>query len=246
MRIFDNLEEAAGEIQRDVYKGSRVAFTRVQQRVGVDVPGRERIGYNYGITGHPASFPVAPVTLVDLGQRLDIRMYKEHPSEILVWLKAELDHRLYPEDNLGLSPTEILHPALETTYEGSHPSYTYTELLQGAMNSIVATLKASPDSRRAYWPIFREHHAQRAAMPTRVPCSIGYHAMIRTIPGLGERLVFTYLQRSADFDTFWLSDVWLARKFQEGIAKKMGIEPGLFMHHVISFHSFEIEGIEVY
>ena len=105
-------------------------------------------------------------------------------------------------------------------------------------NQMVA-LKKNPDSRRVYWPIFRTKDSLRAGAPSRIPCSLGYQAMIRKVGGT-DHLILTYLQRSADFDRFWLSDIWLARKFQLNLAEALQIQGGALIHFIISFHSFDV------
>lgn len=241
MRVFETLADAADELRRDVYKGAPLTSTRVQQRTGIELPGRERLAYTYSILG---GWPNGAADLVALGANLGFKPYVEHPAEMLQWLCAERTNRLYlfpPHDH----KPELLHPALKTTLEGNWPSYTYPERLIGADETMIQALREQPDSRRAFWPIFRPEDAGRMGAPTRIPCSLGYQAMLRQVGG-STRLILFYLQRSADFDNFWLSDIWLARQFQEHLAHDLDVAPGQLVHMVISLHSFEVEGSEVY
>lgn len=241
MRYFTSLEEAGEEIKRDVYKGTPVTSSRVQQFEGIDLNGHERVAYEYGIL---KDFPIGETDLVALGQKLGLPLYLEHPLDMETWLREERWNRLWRKEWWYFPPPEKQHPALRNTLEGEYPAYTYGERLEGALEALVATLARNPDSRRAYWPVFRPEDAIRAMRPTRIPCTLGYQVMIRVV-GDKMKLLMIYYQRSSDFDTFWLSDIWLARQFQEAICDRLNrIAPleeltcGMLMHFIASFHSF--------
>lgn len=245
MRIYPDMESAILEIRRDLHKGSKVQSTRVQQWTEIkDFAGVERTNYSYGIQ---EGIPYTARDLVELGAKMDMPFYQQNGEALIAWLNQEAVQRIYGA-RVEEMPNEVHHPALEKTIEGSFPSYTYPEILNGAFGAMHDALKVSPDSRRAYWPMYQPHHALRAPHPTRVPCSLGYHAMIRRVPGKEKnQLIFTYLQRSADFDKFFLTDIWLARQFQIALARQFeNTEPGIFAHYVISLHSFNFLGYEVY
>lgn len=243
MRIFASMEDAMIEIKRDVYKGSQLKTSRVQNRVGLDADARERVGYSYGIIG---DFPDNPEELVELGKELGLNWYDEHGDEIIRWLTNEGAYRSDPIFYLKSPPNEFNHPALRSVQEGSHWAYTYVERLYGMQDAIITALREDPDTRRAFWPIFLPQDAIRASSPTRIPCSIGYHFMIRKQPNGQPGLNMTYLQRSADFDIFFLSDVWLARQIQLNISAELSVQPGLLVHNVISLHSYAVTGEEIY
>jgi len=252
MRMYASLPEAISEIRRDVYNGQKVEGTRVQQKVG-DFKFIERLSYSYGIEGRESAWPENPEGLILLGQAAGFRYFVENPKEMLDWLYAEAESRLIGNFGEPFRLTELMHPALKSTLEGQWPSYTYTDRLNGAMDAMVNALVASVDTRRAYWPIFRPEDSLRAPAPTRIPCSLGYQALVRETD-LGPLLYFIYLERSADFDTFWLTDIWFARQFQEALVRKLvrtdmrfqELKAGPVFHQIISFHSFEILGTEVY
>jgi hypothetical protein len=257
MRIYSSLLEAAREIKRDIYSGQEVAGTRVQQKRG-HFSFRERLGYDYAISGRDAAWPMTAPELVKLGQSLNFKAMIEHGDEYTAWLIDEVPSRTGNPFPVGHARrmTEKVHPALASSIEGNWPAYTYTERLSGAIPALADALSAAPDTRRAYWPIFQPIDALRASAPTRVPCSLGYQAIIRPTD-LGPQLYLVYLQRSADFDQFWLTDIWLARQFQtalyyeivenRGLAYEgQAISLGPVIHQLISFHSFEVSGTEVY
>lgn len=248
MRIFSNLPEAESEIRRDIYKGTKVSSSRVQQRDGLNLAGRERLGYEYSIL-EPSHLDVDEI--IAFGRERGFKMFQD--DNIKLWLHAEASQRLESE-YFQVRPshhfTERLHPGLKQTFEGNSPSYTYQERLEGALAHQVAELTLHPDSRRAYWPIYEQHDARRMDMPTRIPCSLGYQLMIRAV-GNELKLIMFYLERSCDFDTFWLSDVWLALTYQYEAWIRLrreytNLKMGHFVHFIISFHSFNVEDQEIY
>lgn len=252
MRVFETLEEAGREIRREIYKSPRVDVTRVQHMENLEIQARERLGFTYSVAG---GWPETPRELVELAQKLDLTTWSQSDPKLDVeaWLTQELRARFDPMITVwdGV-PNEVNHYALSKTIEGSWPSYTYQERLYGAIDAMALTLVHNPDSRRAYWPIFRPEDSLRAMAPTRVPCSLGYEALIRKV-GSANHLIMFYLMRSADYDTFWLSDIWLARQLQllvvdavNQFRPELEVVAGQVVHHIISFHSFFAAGSEVY
>jgi hypothetical protein len=240
MRLYTKLDEAISEIRRDLFKGPRVISTRVQQWVDKELPGRELLAYSYSI--EEGGIPSTAEDLVLLGVKTSCGHYfVTHPTEMAQWLNEEIRVR---RGVLG-TVNEKGHPALAQTLEGNWPAYTYPERLQGALETLVLTLKTDPDSRRAFWPIFTNLDSKRAMAPTRIPCSLGYQVLIRNTQE-GPRLVMVYTQRSADFDTFFLSDIFLAHAFQREVAERVGVPAGQFIHLITSLHSFTVEGTEIY
>ena len=250
MRLFQNLSEAESEIRRDIAKGTPVESSRVQQRTGLKLQGRERVSYNYSIqelgNGSDGELDTSAPALAKFGHQRGFPLYQGRVLEMAYWLDEERIARLHPYANLsGSHVTEKLNPALQTTYEGNHPSYTYLERLMGALPILVNTIRRNPDTRRAFWPIYQPQDAIRSAEPTRIPCSLGYELMLRSV-GNHQELMMYYLERSCDFDNFWLSDVWLARQFQIEAAKQLDVAPGQLIHYIISFHSFQVDDQEIY
>lgn len=240
MRVFETVSEAISEVRRDIYKGTPLMSSRVQQQTGKELPGRERLGYSYSIAG---GWPETPQELVALAADSGMTFWQKGQSSLIAWLNLERENRLM--NTVVLDPVERFHPALKSTFEGNWPSYLYSERLLGALDAMEGALSDSPDSRRAGWPIFRPEDAIRAGAPTRIPCSLYYQAVIRKV-GAEEHLMLFYVSRSVDFDVFWISDIWLAHEFQKTLAKRLKRIPGQLVHMVISFHSFLIEGTEIY
>lgn len=260
MRDFNDLEEAVSEIGRDVYKGPRIVSTRVQQRVDQSLVGREKFGYTYTIrdTSNPSNIEGFLEFCIE---KIHGPMFSnQNRIPLQVWLEYESKLRLGKLDvneyyNTHNDFIEQLHPALNSAIEGSAPSYTYGERLDRAIPYIVEELFAHPDSRRAYWPIFSLQDARRMSLPTRIPCSLGYQLMLRNV-GEETKLLMFYYERSCDFDSFWITDVFLAFLFQRevlhllNVKRRLDGQPevqlGSFIHFIASLHSFLIEGMEIY
>jgi thymidylate synthase len=250
MRVFETLKEAGLEIHRELYKSPLVDVTRVQQREGLDIQARERLGFTYSVIG---GWPDTPRELTWLAAELGMTAWIKDADAYERWLEHEVGIRLGAFDTYWQDePNEKRHPALQTTIEGNWPSYTYQERLFGALEQLSVILAKNPDSRRAFWPIFRPEDTLRAMAPTRVPCSLGYEAMIRKV-GDDNHLMLFYLMRSVDYDTFWLSDIWLARQFQLSLLDRLNVtdpelklKAGQVVQHILSFHSFFAANTEVY
>lgn len=252
MRLYDTLPEALSEIHRDLAKSPQVTSSRVQASLTKGGVAREAM--NYGYTLAPGAVPFTAWELVDIGASF-FSFWKEHKFTLERWLQREEIERARGYIN-DAREADIGNPALCDLREGNAFSYTYTERLVGAAASIVATLNGFPDTRRAYWPIFHSQDAHRAVKLTRIPCSLGYQFLIREVPGLGPHLHLTYLQRSCDFEQFFLSDIYFAVRFQSRVFSQLRIaheretgeksllKMGAFSHFILSLHSF-IEG-EVY
>lgn len=250
MRVFTSVPEAILEIRRDLMKSPEIVSTRVQNKTKLNVTGREALAYSYSIP-HMA-VPATAIEMVKIGAN-HFSFWDTHQEEICQWMANELHHRMEPElpvtedpEGGGFYPDK-LHPRLREVMEGAGFSYEYRTRLQGMVPSVTSTLINNPDSRRAYWSIFQPLDGQRAMLPTRIPCSLGYHFLIREVPGHGARLHVTYVQRSADFDSFWLSDLWFASQMQYLIwssirnntaSSEAQLCLGQISHIILSFHTF--------
>ena len=258
MRDFRDLREAGLEIRRDLYKGPEVVSSRVQQFMDLEgLDGHERFGYSYSI--HQDGFPGNVHQLLKLGEELNFSDYQEEEGrkQMFEWLVKESIERTTNRPLTGpRGMTEKDHPHLISTLEGQWPSYRYSERLRGSIDILAIQLLRAPDTRRAYWPIFWQNDVYRAHAPTRVPCSLGYQFLIRRVNN-DNVLLMLYYQRSADFEHFWLSDVWFAQQFQlalrsriikqaDGLSTLNSLKMGAFIHFVASFHLFGDKLEEIY
>lgn len=230
MRVFANVSEAYSEITRDLAKSPLVHSSRVQN-FDTEADIREASNYAYTILNFPDSLR----EYLAIGVELGLIPFEELPAMTL-WYQREMQQRVQWMPTLV---TEKLHPQLAATLEGAEPAYSYTDRLRGAVLGITELLRAFPDTRRGYWPIFHPEDAHRAIRMTRIPCSLGYDVKIREVNGL-PYLHLTYLQRSCDLSTFWFSDIWLARHFQQQVLVRLDpkLNLGSFSHIILSLHSF--------
>lgn len=248
MRLFSSLEDAILEIRRDLVKSPIVPSNRVQHMI-VDQRTAEATCYSYAVMTN--NFPMHPQELTSLGAE-HFPFWEEHCLELNEWLRWELHSRIF---NFGFlaDPPEALHPTLKDMKEGSDWSYHYGERLTGWKSCIGSQLESYPTTRRAYWPIFHPIDAIRANKPTRIPCTLGYYWTLRPEPDVDNSLLLecTLLQRSCDFEKYWLSDVWLAYMMTLELQTCVHFEDyqvkrGNFNHVIMSFHRFIPEGEEVY
>ncbi len=240
MRIFQKLDEAIEEIRRDLAKSPELISTRVQHTQSA-VTAKEAINYSFSIPA--ASMPTDHFKLALIGKH-----YFESWSKVeqmVAWMALESEKRLMPNSQSAryTGPSEIHHPELAGMKEGNHFSYTYRERMIGMLPAMESVLSEASDSRRAYWPIFRELDSYRASDYTRIPCTIGYHFMMREVPMKGPQLHITSMMRSCDFDKFFLADLWFTHLAQKELGKRLGIPCGLVSMNILSFHMFQGEEI---
>ena len=150
------------------------------------------------------------------------------------WADVEFEDRVSREvrnpGNAWKELPEVWIPMKES--DGLY-SYTYNERILFQLNSILHELKENPPSREAYLSIWNSTVDPLRLSRRRVPCSLGYQFLIRE-----DKLLITYLQRSCNFNKHFQGDVYLARKFQEWMANKLGITSGSFSHWIGSLHIF--------
>lgn len=248
MRLFPSLNDAILEIRRDLVKSPIVDSNRVQHMI-VDQRTAEATCYSYAIMTE--DFPTTRWDLIGTGRK-HFPFWEDNQFQLAEWLAHELNSRT---SNFGFSaePPEEYHPTLRDMKEGGDWSYHYSERLIGWKTCIANQLVSFPTTRRAFWPIFHPIDAIRANRPTRVPCTLGYYWTLRPKPNAEGYLLLecTLLQRSCDFEKYWLSDVWLAYMMTLDLKSYLLpdeyiVEMGNFNHMIMSFHRFIPEGEEVY
>lgn len=121
-------------------------------------------------------------------------------------------------------------------------AYTYAERFAAhdAVRKVINRIREDPDSRQLYISIWDMSDINKMGGVSRIPCSLGYLIQVRE-----GALNLTYLQRSADFATHFVNDVFFAVKLQEYIAEKTQVPIGRFSHWLGSFHVFrkDIKGV---
>ena len=136
----------------------------------------------------------------------------------------------------------------EEHVEGGKFSHTYPERMwsrsllpdgiryrTGDLKDLVHLLQKRPGTRQAYLPIWFPEDTG-ATEGQRVPCTLGYHFMIRN--GV---LKCVYYIRSCDFYRHFRDDVFMALRLQQYVARSVGIAPGKFVMHISSLHIFAVE-----
>lgn len=111
----------------------------------------------------------------------------------------------------------------------------------GDLNDVVAQLRRGPLTRQAFLPIWFPEDTG-AVDKQRVPCTIGYHFLIRD-----NQLQITYYIRSCDFVRHFRDDVymasrlaqWVAREINVGRAQGDQVTATRMIMHIVSFHVFE-------
>jgi thymidylate synthase len=209
---------------------------------------------NYGYTLLPGAVPDDPEAALVAVSAAIPRFRDNHLRKLIAdWMDRQVQVRLNPFGS-GLSRnswnSDDLHPDLAGLQEGGAYSYTYPERNVGMVETLAQQLYTDASSRRAFWPIFQPNDAFRAADLTRIPCTIGYQALIREVPAVGSQLHLTSLMRSMDYTRFWVTDIWMAYKLQKCLLDYLRPKPaaglGQLSQLILSFHMFNEEGLEIY
>jgi hypothetical protein len=108
----------------------------------------------------------------------------------------------------------------------------------GDLDDVVNQLEKDPLTRQAYLPVFFPEDTG-AVHGGRVPCSIGYHFMIRD-----KELHCTYQLRSCDIYRHFVDDVYLTTRLMQWVADQLFerdivLRPGILHVHIGSLHCFK-------
>lgn len=154
----------------------------------------------------------------------------------------QFDHsyaeRYWPK-RAGTTPGGLLTDLSEASHEGIRFKY-------GDLGDLLVILSQEPTTRQAYLPIWFPEDLQAARDEKRVPCTLGYHFMVR-----GSRLHCNYYMRSCDFVRHFRDDVYLTIRLTLWVLKccrklrpEMGwdkVRPGVFTMHISSLHCFSTD-----
>jgi hypothetical protein len=103
----------------------------------------------------------------------------------------------------------------------------------GDLGDVVTQLKKSLLTRQAYLPVWFPEDTG-AVSEQRVPCTLGYHFMVR----FGQ-LNCTYLIRSCDFMRHFADDVYMAARLVQWMSDQIKQPTGSLTMWVGSFHIFQ-------
>lgn len=148
------------------------------------------------------------------------------------------------------SYAERYWPRFAGQSSGGELSYTPpdTESLQGIrfrygdLDDLVNLLVREPLTRQAYLPVWFPEDLGATAEGERVPCSLGYHFMMRQ-----DELSVIYYMRSCDYVRHFRDDIYLTIRLLLWVLDQcqcadpehwMGITPGRFTMHISSLHMF--------
>lgn len=107
----------------------------------------------------------------------------------------------------------------------------------GDLNSIVNIFRTEPDTRQAYMPMFMHEDLNASLLGERVPCSLGWHFIIRN-----GKMDCMYPMRSCDAMRHLHNDLYFANKLVMWIIKKAELKdvvPGNLHFIATSLHCFK-------
>lgn len=110
----------------------------------------------------------------------------------------------------------------------------------GDLWDVVNLLIRDPATRQAYLPIWFPEDSMAARSGERVPCTLGYHFMIRR-----GKISVTYLIRACDFLRHFRDDVYMTIRLAQWVREmlevkaQISIDLGNLTMHVMSMHVFE-------
>lgn len=101
---------------------------------------------------------------------------------------------------------------------------------------LVALIKSDPTTRQAYLPIFYPEDLTAARKNERVPCTLGWHFMVRN-----GYMHCHYPIRSCDAVRHFHNDVYFANRLTLWIIEQTGLDliPGELFMNITSFHCFK-------
>lgn len=220
MRVYGDFRAAKNEIARDLNELGVSVFAGYQSK-NIEDLDRDKLTTkeleNYGyvvVTPRDSDLePVQPWADAEWSERLTgIRGYPVNPGK--AWRLRQ----------------EVWGPLLEA--DGRF-SYTYSQRLWPSVADVVFALSANGNSRQAYVSIWDTMVDSNRLGVRRVPCSLGYHFMLRN-----GALDMTYTMRSSDFATHFDNDCWLALQLQAYVAERLDQPIGSFTHFINSLHTY--------
>lgn len=231
MRLFENCIDAISEVTRDLFSRGQLAFDPSVQGKQVSrakFEMKELLGYSYTIlngTDKAAMIEWARENFV----KCDITVEWAE-----LWFKERISGIPY-----NPPPSWKLRPNMWEKYldEEGKFSYTYCERMQH-FEMIVEALQQNPYRRGAYQTIFESSKDLEALLRgERIPCSLGYHFMVR--PSIyGDQVKVFYYMRSCDLINHFASDVYIAFRTMEAVAEALDVHPGSLTHTISSLHAY--------
>lgn len=110
----------------------------------------------------------------------------------------------------------------------------------GDLSDLVALLVDDLHTRQAYLPIFFPEDLTAARKRERIPCTLGYHFIVRN-----NTMDVVYPMRSCDFVRHFCDDVYLTGRLLQWVVQKVNenagtdVVPGKLFMRITSLHCFE-------
>lgn len=109
----------------------------------------------------------------------------------------------------------------------------------GDLEDMIQIMVDDPMTRQAYLPIFYPEDLTAARLGKRIPCTLGYHFMMRN-----NKLDITYFMRSCDINAHFRDDVYLTARLLLWVLDQLRlhdprwqeVSPGSLKMHVVSMH----------
>lgn len=242
MRIFSNLMEATREIERDIAEMGIISHSTTMQNKDAtsdDFITKELLAYSF-------SLPIFDVN--DQEQLLKSKViqamnYLGKDAEIcLRYCFSEHMDRILDAGNPGNSFQELPEVWNEFLGDNGRFDYTYSERFHmwNQLAYVVQELQKNPETRRAILSVYDlaldTVHRDKGM---RIPCSMYYQFLIRTMDNGRQELWVIYNMRSCDFYLHWIHDVIMAMLLANHIGRILGITPGRFVQSINSFHAYK-------
>lgn len=229
MRIYQTFKEALPEIKRDLAEmGIKVHPRTYQDRQVGDNPDFQTLELQNYI------YTVVDPNCTDL-----------EPSQ--PWADEEWFERKQGINGTPVNPGEAWKKRREVWEEfldnQGRFAYNYPERLDvnSQVQKVIDRLSLDSDSRQLFISVWDAHDTSNLGGVSRVPCTLGYLLQCRR-----DKLNITYLQRSADFATHFVNDVFLAHLLQNYVALETGKQVGTYTHWIGSLHIFNKDAREVF
>lgn len=219
MRVYKDFTEAKNEITRDLNELGTEVFAGYQSKEvnEEDFTTKELQNYDYCV----------------------LQPRKEDLDRVTIeWAEAEWQERLSGIEQVNLINPGTAYKLREDLWsdlieDNGRFAYSYNERFFNAdVPSMIQAFRKNPNSRQMFISIWSPADGEQMGSH-RVPCTIGYHLMIRN-----GHLDITYYMRSSDFDTHFDNDCWMALSLQEYVANEMGVPTGKFTHILNSLHVY--------
>jgi thymidylate synthase len=182
----------------------------------------------------------------------DVELWQTLTQANLPWAEEHFQERVSGEP-LNPPPSHIRWPfaqadnkehRLDDKFSHTYPERMWASWFQlkgirfhyGDLAHVVGLLDTRPSTRQAFLPIWFPEDLGAASKGERVPCTLGYHFLIRN-----GHLKIVYYMRSCDFFRHFNDDVYMAGRLAQWVAEQVQVTPAKLVMHISSLHIFGAE-----